>query len=150
MSEATDQRIEDLLGRMTLEEKVAMTIGTGPWHSTGVERLGIPSFKMTDGPNGARGDGSSGTTSASFPVGVALAATWDPDLVREVGSALGEETKSKGAQLLLGPTVNIHRAPLAGRNFECYSEDPYLAGRTAVVTDGGSPPYPRCGITWLA
>jgi beta-glucosidase len=131
--EAASRRIEELLGQMTLEEKVAMTAGTDAWHSTGVERLGIPSIKMTDGPKGARGDGTSGTTSASFPVGAALAATWDPELIREVGSALGEETKSKDAQVLLGPTVNIHRHPLAGRNFECYSEDPYLSGRMAVA-----------------
>ncbi len=128
-----DERIESLLGRMTLEEKVSMTTGSGLWHSTGVERLGIPPLKVTDGPNGARGEDRGGTTSASFPVGVAMAATWDPDLIRMVGSALGEEAKSKGAQVLLGPTVNIHRTPLAGRNFECYSEDPYLSGRIAVA-----------------
>ncbi len=128
-----DQRIEDLLSRMTLEEKVSMTVGTGAWHSTAVERLGIPSLKVTDGPHGARGEARRGETSAAFPVGVALAATWDPELIRAVGSALGEETKSKGAQVLLGPTVNIHRTPLAGRNFECYSEDPYLSGRIATA-----------------
>lgn len=128
-----DKRIEDLLSRMTLEEKVSMTVGTGAWHSTAVERLGIPSLKVTDGPHGARGEARRGETSAAFPVGVALAATWDPDLIRAVGSAIGEETKSKGAQVLLGPTVNIHRSPLAGRNFECYSEDPYLSGRIATA-----------------
>ncbi len=128
-----NERIEELLGQMTLEEKVAMTAGTGAWHSTGVERLGIPPIKMTDGPKGARGEGRGGTTSASFPVGVAMAATWDPELIREVGAALGQEMKSKDAQVLLGPTVNIHRHPLAGRNFECYSEDPYLSGRIAVA-----------------
>jgi len=133
LDRSTDQRIDDLLSRMTLEEKVAMTTGSGPWHSTGVERLGVPPLKFTDGPNGARGDDRSGATSASFPVGVALAATWDPDLIRAVGSALGEEAKSKDAQVLLGPTVNIHRTPLGGRNFECYSEDPYLSGRIAVA-----------------
>jgi beta-glucosidase len=130
---STEQRIEDLLSRMTLEEKVAMTAGSGPWHSTGVERLGIPPLKFTDGPNGARGEGRRNATSASFPVGVALAATWDPDLVRAVGSAVAEEAKSKGAQVLLGPTINIQRTPLGGRNFECYSEDPYLSGRMAVA-----------------
>jgi beta-glucosidase len=131
--EAVSRRIEELLGQMTLEEKAAMTAGADAWRSTGVERLGIPPIKMTDGPKGARGDGTSGTTSASFPVGAALAATWDTELIREVGAALGEETKSKDAQVLLGPTVNIHRHPLAGRNFECYSEDPYLSGRMAVA-----------------
>jgi beta-glucosidase len=128
-----EQRIEDLLSRMTLEEKVAMTAGSGPWRSTGVERLGIPPLKFTDGPHGARGEGREGATSASFPVGVALAATWDPDLVRAVGSAIAEEARSKGAQVVLGPTINIQRTPLGGRNFECYSEDPYLTSRMAVA-----------------
>ena len=71
--------------------------------------------------------------SACFPVGIALASTWNPDLVGQIGRALGEETRSKGAHLLLAPTVNIHRSPLNGRNFECYSEDPYLSARMAVA-----------------
>ncbi len=72
-------------------------------------------------------------TGACFPVGTALAATWNPDLVEQVGIALGEEAQSKGAHILLAPTVNIHRSPLAGRNFECFSEDPYLTGRMGVA-----------------
>ena len=126
-------RVEKLLHQMTLEEKVSMVAGSDAWHSTGVERLGIPPFKMSDGPNGARGDGQSGATAVCFPVGSALAATWNPELIERVGAALGEETRTKGAQVLLGPTVNIHRTPLGGRNFECYSEDPYLTGRIAVA-----------------
>jgi beta-glucosidase len=125
-------RIEELLSAMTLEEKVSMVAGSGMWHSTPVERLGIPALKMTDGPNGARGDNVSGATSACFPVGSALASTWNVDLIEEVGKALGQEAKTKGAQVLLGPTINIHRTPLGGRNFECYSEDPYLTSRLAV------------------
>ncbi|MBW2091276.1 MAG: glycoside hydrolase family 3 protein, partial [Deltaproteobacteria bacterium] len=127
------RRVEELLSKMTLEEKVAMVSGSGPWHSTGVKRLGVPPIKVTDGPNGARGDIVSGATAVCFPVGVSLAATWNTDLIREVGEALGEEAKTKGAQILLGPTINIHRTPLGGRNFECYSEDPYLTGRIAVA-----------------
>ena len=126
-------RIEALLGQMTLEEKIAMVSGSGPWHTAGVKRLGIPPIKVTDGPNGARGDIMSGATAACFPVGVCLAATWNTELVYRVGEALGEEAKTKGAQLLLAPTINIHRTPLGGRNFECYSEDPYLTGRIAVA-----------------
>ncbi|MCD6289417.1 MAG: glycoside hydrolase family 3 C-terminal domain-containing protein, partial [Anaerolineae bacterium] len=119
---------------MTLEEKAAMTAGSDMWHNTGVERLGIPPFKMTDGPNGARGaQWHGGVTSACFPAGVALAATWNPELIQRIGVALGEEVKTKSAHVLLAPTVNIHRSPLGGRSFECYSEDPYLTSRMAVA-----------------
>ena len=130
-------RIDELLEQMTLEEKVSMVSGSGPWHSTGVERLGIPPLKVTDGPNGARGDGVSGATAACFPVGSALAATWDTELIEQVGKTLGIEAKSKSSQVLLGPTINIHRVPLGGRHFECYSEDPYLTGRLAVAFTKG-------------
>ena len=82
-------RIEELVKQMTLEEKVAMVSGSGPWHSTGVERLGIPSIKVTDGPNGARGDGISGVAATCFPVGSALAATWDIELIYQVGENSG-------------------------------------------------------------
>ena len=127
-----EARIDGLIAEMTLDEKVGMCAGSGPWHGTGVERLGIPALKVTDGPNGARGDGRSGATAACFPVSSALGATWNPALVEEVGRAIGQESKSKGAQVLLGPTVNLHRHPLGGRHFECYSEDPHLTAELAV------------------
>jgi beta-glucosidase len=129
------ERIEELLGQMTIEEKVSMLAGSAMWYTTPVERLGIPAIKVTDGPYGARGGGSfaGGLTSACFPVGIALAATWNTELVERVGQALGEEARTKGAHILLAPTVNIHRSPLNGRNFECYSEDPYLSARMAVA-----------------
>ncbi len=94
---------------------------------------------MTDGPNGARGGGSliGGVASAAFPVGIALGATWNPDLLREIGVALAEEVKSKGAHVSLGPTVNIHRSQTNGRNFECYSEDPVLTADLAVAMIDG-------------
>jgi beta-glucosidase len=100
-----------------------------------VERLGVPAIKVSDGPNGARGGGSlvGGLPAASFPVGIALASTWDPALVREIGMALAEEALSKGARVLLAPTVNIHRSTLNGRNFECYSEDPLLSAEMAAA-----------------
>jgi beta-glucosidase len=127
-------RIEDLLEQMTLEEKASMVAGADHWHTQSIERLGIPAIKMTDGPNGARGGTSrGGPSSACFPVGTAMASTWNTELIGRVGAALGEETKTKAAHILLGPTVNIHRSPLAGRNFECYSEDPYLTLRIAVA-----------------
>jgi beta-glucosidase len=128
-----EEKIESLLTQMTLEEKVAMAAGADLWHSTGVERLGIPSIKVTDGPNGARGgDFGGGVGSACFPAGICLGATWNTELIERVGQALGEEVKSKSAHVLLAPTVNIHRSPLNGRNFECYSEDPYLTARIAA------------------
>jgi beta-glucosidase len=127
-------RIDSLLAALTLEEKVAMLAGSDLWHAAGVERLGIPALKVSDGPNGARGaDLAGGVTSACFPCGTALGATFDLDLIERVGAALGEEARSKGAHVLLAPTLNLHRHPLAGRNFECPSEDPYLAARYAVA-----------------
>jgi beta-glucosidase len=125
--------IESLLKELTLEEKVAMCAGSDLWHGTPIPRLDIPALKVTDGPNGARGDAVSGKTAASFPVGSAMASTWNTELIREVGQALGQEVKSKGAQILLGPTINLHRSPLGGRNFECFSEDPYLTGELAIA-----------------
>jgi beta-glucosidase len=123
---------------LTLEEKAALAAGTDLWHTFPVERLGIPVIKMTDGPVGARGaEYVGGPPSTCFPCGTALAASWDTDLVRRVGAALGDEAIAKGAHVLLAPTVNIHRTPLAGRNFECFSEDPHLTARMAVAYIGG-------------
>lgn len=125
-------KIEQLIAQMTFEEKVSLLAGADMWHTVAVERLGIPVIKVTDGPNGARGaGGSTGPTSACTPCGVALGATWNVELVEEVGKLLAEEVKAKGAHILLAPTVNIHRAPNAGRNFECYSEDPFHSGTIA-------------------
>ncbi len=133
-----EEKIEQLLSEMTLEEKVSLLAGADLWHTVPVERLGIPQIRVTDGPNGARGsEGDMAPRSVCTPVGVALAATWNPALVQEVAEVLGEETKTKGAHILLAPTVNIHRSPLAGRNFECYSEDPYLTARLAVAYING-------------
>src|SRR5947199_6803877 len=127
--------VEDLLRQMTLQEKVATLAGTKTWYTVPVERLGIPSLKMSDGPNGARGAGglTGGVKTACFPAGISLASTWNTDLLERVGQALARETKMKGAQVLLAPTVNIQRSPLGGRNFECFSEDPYLSARLAVA-----------------
>ncbi|AKR57239.1 Beta-glucosidase [Devosia sp. H5989] len=128
-------RIDDLLDRMTLEEQVSLLSGEDFWSLPAIDRLGIGKLRVTDGPNGARGGGSliGGVKSASFPVGIALGATWNVDLLEEVGAALAEEVKSKSAHVLLAPTVNIHRSVTNGRNFECYSEDPILTARLAVA-----------------
>lgn len=127
--------IENLLGQMTLQEKVSLLAGTNMWYTVPIERLEIPSLKMTDGPNGARGAGSftGGTKTTAFPAEISLASTWNTELVERIGQALADEARMKGAQVLLGPTVNIQRSPLGGRNFECFSEDPYLSARLAVA-----------------
>ncbi len=122
-------RVEQLLSQLTLEEKATLTSGDSMWSVPGLPQQGIPAMRVTDGPNGARGLAG---TSACFPCGSALTATWNTVLVRSIGSELGLETKSKGASVLLAPTINIHRSPLNGRNFECFSEDPHLAGRMAA------------------
>ncbi len=131
----SEARLDELLDAMTLEEQVSLLAGADFWTVAPIERLGIPTLKVSDGPNGARGGGAliGGVKAACFPVGISLAATWNTDLVAEVGRALAEEAHSKGARVLLAPTVNIHRSPLNGRNFECYSEDPYLTARLAVA-----------------
>lgn len=131
----TEARITALVDQMTLEEQISILSGADFWSLPAVERLGIGKMRVTDGPNGARGGGSliGGVKSASFPVGIALGSTWNPDLVAEIGAALADEVKSKGAHVLLAPTVNIHRSVTNGRNFECYSEDPELTAALAVA-----------------
>jgi len=125
-------RIDELLSQMTLEEKISLLAGTELWYSTAVQRLGIPAFRMADGPNGVRGIWSEmSPTAAATPVGMALGATWNPEIVEKIGNVLGDELKDKKGHILLAPTVNIHRTPIAGRNFECFSEDPYLSGMLA-------------------
>lgn len=130
MSTRIDRMVKDL----TLAEKVSLLSGEDFWSVPAIDRLGIGKLRVTDGPNGARGGGSliGGVKSASFPVGIALGATWDVPLVTEIGAALAQEVKSKGAHMLLAPTVNIHRSVTNGRNFECYSEDPVLSAELAV------------------
>jgi beta-glucosidase len=130
-----DVDLSALLASLSLEDRAALTAGADLWRTVGLPdtQPEVPVLKVTDGPSGARGDMTSGTTSTGFPCGVALGATWDVDLLAEVGDALAAEAKAKGAQVLLGPTVNLHRHPLAGRSFECYSEDPELTARLAVA-----------------
>jgi beta-glucosidase len=123
---ATDARVEDLLARMTLDEKLSLLSGTG-FDTAPVPRLNIPALHMTDGPAGIRTG-----PATSFPAGVALAASFDPALVERVGAAIAREAKAQGKNVLLAPCVNIQRAPHAGRNFESFGEDPFLAARVAV------------------
>ena len=132
-----EQRIENLLQQLTLKEKVALLSGRDIWNTVPIERLGIPSITMTDGPHGVRANKHEanrpvGPTTA-FPTGISMASTWNPDLIEKTGAALGAETRAMRCDVLLGPCVNIVRHPLGGRNFETYAEDPYLAGRIGTA-----------------
>jgi beta-glucosidase len=124
--------IDKLVNDLTLNEKVQLLSGFDAWHTNKIDRLNIPSIKMSDGPNGVRGDGNSGQPSACFPSAISLGSTWDMGLINKLGIELGSEAKLKDVDVLLGPTINIHRHPLGGRHFESYSEDPYLTGRIAI------------------
>jgi beta-glucosidase len=121
-----ETRVEDLLGRLTLAEKVALMAGSAPFALHGIERLGVPAVRVTDGPTGVRSQ--EGEAATVFPVGVAMAASWNLDLAREVAAAIAREALALNNRVVLAPTINIARTPLWGRNFETYSEDPFLAG----------------------
>ncbi|MBK7897164.1 MAG: glycoside hydrolase family 3 C-terminal domain-containing protein [Anaerolineaceae bacterium] len=133
-----ETKINTLLEQLTLAEKASLLAGANMWYSVPIERVGIPSMQVSDGPNGVRGDDDIiGDTSVCFPVGVAMGATWNPALIEQVGASLAAEVRRKGAHVLLAPTVNIHRTPIAGRNFECFAEDPYLNGMIASAYING-------------
>src|SRR4051812_18164634 len=128
--------VDKLVRELTLDEKARLTAGDDMWSTVAVERLGIPKVRVTDGPAGGRGSsllGMGSATAVCVPCGSALAAAWNAALIEQVGVMLGEEARTKACRVLLAPTINIHRSPLAGRNFECYSEDPLLAGRMAAA-----------------
>jgi beta-glucosidase len=126
-------RSPSVLARLSLDQKIDLLAGADLWHTAGFAEPPVPAIRTSDGPAGVRGTTWDGVRSASFPCGSALGATWDPDLVREVGEALGREARSKSAHVLLAPTVNLHRTPIGGRNFECFSEDPVLTAELAVA-----------------
>jgi beta-glucosidase len=133
---AASERVERLVGELTRDEKVLLLAGSDMWSTHPVPRLGIPKVRVTDGPSGARGGsipGATTTTSLNVPCAAALGATWDVDLIERIGATIGVEARTKSARVLLAPTVNIHRSPLSGRNFECYSEDPLLSGRAGAA-----------------
>jgi beta-glucosidase len=126
-SDPVESALDARLAEMSLEEKVSLLSGSDVWGVPGLPRHGIPSLVMSDGPSGVRGATFLEGRAASFPCETALAASWDPELVRTVGRALGREARRVGAHVLLAPTANLHRHPLGGRNFECFSEDPLLS-----------------------
>ena len=131
--------IDELLSLLTLEEKVALVAGHNSMYTNAVPRLEIPSIRMSDGPHGLRIQGesdlgaSASSTATCFPTASCSANTWNPELVRKMGNAMAEEAKYYGINIILGPGVNIKRNPLCGRNFEYFSEDPFLAGRMGAA-----------------
>jgi beta-glucosidase len=142
---AADRNVVELVSELTLEEKASLCLGSDFWHTRGVERLGIPSVMVTDGPHGLRkqpdeGDhvGIGGSVPATcFPTASALGSSWDPDLVRRVGEAVGREAREQEIAVVLGPGINIKRSPLCGRNFEYFSEDPAVSGALgAALVEG--------------
>jgi len=134
------RKIEEIISQMTLEEKVSLCSGLDFWNTKGIERLGIPSIMVTDGPHGLRkqAEGSdhlgifNSVPATCFPSAVGLASTWNKELINRVGVALGEECQAEDVAIILGPGANIKRSPLCGRNFEYFSEDPYLSSQLAT------------------
>ena len=128
------ETVETRLAALSTEEKADLVAGEAIWTTKSFPEAGIPGIGVTDGPNGARGGGllGTGTATACIPAGAVLGATWDPELVERLGGVLGDEARAKGCRVLLAPTINLHRNPLGGRNFECYSEDPILSGLVAA------------------
>lgn len=140
-SKPIEDRIEDALSRITVEEKVALIHAQSKFSSPGVARLGIPEFWMTDGPHGIRPEvlwdewnqaGWTNDSCVAFPALTCLAATWNPEAALLYGQSIGEEARYRNKTVLLGPGVNIYRTPLNGRNFEYMGEDPYLASQMVV------------------
>jgi beta-glucosidase len=124
---------DDLLPQLALEEKVSLLAGQDFWSLPAIERIGLRSLVMSDGPIGVRGTGwAPDDPSIALPSPTALAAAWDRELAGTAGRLLGQEARRKGVHVLLGPTVNLQRTPLGGRHFECYSEDPLLSGEIAA------------------
>lgn len=133
--------LESLVASMTTEEKLAMLSGADLWHTVAIPRVGIPSIMMADGPHGLRKQvdsldqlGLTGCVAATcFPTAVTLASSWDRNLLASVGRAIAEEARAEGVSVVLGPGINIKRSPLCGRNFEYFSEDPFLTGQLAAA-----------------
>ena len=145
MSEAANDSI-DRISELTLEEKASLCLGSDFWHTAPVERLGIPRIMVSDGPHGLRAQleeadhvGIGGSAPATcFPTASALGSSWNPELFRTVGEALGREAKRLGVSVVLGPGINMKRSPLCGRNFEYVSEDPWLAAELATAMVQGT------------
>ena len=132
--------IEKILQQMTLEDRIALCSGENFWETKKYEKYGIPSLFMCDGPHGLRKQEDAADMlgvnksrpATCFPAEVTTAGSWDPELLTAIGSAIGQEAREQGVGLVLGPGANLKRNPLCGRNFEYFSEDPYLAGKLAA------------------
>jgi beta-glucosidase len=127
-SPAVEARVSEMLGKLTLDEKLAVIGGDQSFFIRALPSIGMPALKMSDGPYGVRTFGRS----TAYAAGISLAAAWDPELARRVGAGMGRDARARGVHFLLAPGVNIYRSPLNGRNFEYAGEDPFLAARTAV------------------
>ncbi len=132
-----EKRVEDLLCRLTLEEKFKLSAGRFMWHTKPIKRLGFKPFTMYDGPHGVRIGSTDEIKSTYFPSAICRASTWDPKLSYEFGKAVAEEVREVGAHMLLAPGINIQRTPMNGRTFEYQTEDPYLNKILAVMTVKG-------------
>ena len=130
-------KLKKVISNLSLEGKVSLLSGFDNWHTPDIKKYGIPKIKMSDGPNGVRGDSSTKQSSACFPSPILLGATWNEKLIKKIGSATGEEALFKDVDVLLAPTINLHRHPLGGRHFECYSEDPILTSKIACAYVSG-------------
>ncbi|MBX9808679.1 MAG: glycoside hydrolase family 3 C-terminal domain-containing protein [Flavobacteriaceae bacterium] len=140
-NQATEKRIQQLITKMTLKEKVGLLHGNSKFYTSDIKRLGIPEWALSDGPHGVRAEmnrhnwnyaGFTNDSSTCFPPGTAMAASWNIELARQRGYVLGEEARNRKKDVLLGPGINIIRSPLCGRNFEYLSEDPYLISQLSV------------------
>src|ERR1700733_492632 len=127
-SSDADARIDALIKKLTLEEKIDLIGGVDSFYIRANDKIGLPRLKMADGPVGVRNYGPSTVFG-----GIGLAATWDPTLAQRIGAVIGQDARARGVHFMLGPGVNIYRAPLCGRNFEYFGEDPFLSSRTAVA-----------------
>ena len=138
-------KIKKIIGQLTLEEKAGLCSGADFWHTKGVERLGIPSVMVSDGPHGLRKQEEGADhlgihdsiKAVCFPAACATACSFDRELLYSMGEILGEECAAENVAVLLGPAVNIKRSPLCGRNFEYFSEDPFLAGELSCALTKG-------------
>jgi beta-glucosidase len=124
-----EQRVQTLMATLSIGQKIDLLVGSKDMYIDGAPSIGMPRIKLSDGPTGVRVWGPA----TAYPAGIALAATWDPALVQEVGEALGKDARARGVHILLAPGMNIYRAPMGGRNFEYFGEDPLLASRIAVA-----------------
>src|SRR6266852_3333843 len=128
-----EKRVDSILSKMTLGEKIEIIGGINDFYTRPIPRLSIPSLRMSDGPLGVHDYG----LTTAYPAGIALAASWDTELAQRFGAAMGQDARARGVHFILAPGMNIYRAPMNGRNFEYFGEDPYLAARMAVAVIEG-------------